>query len=272
MDDDTVSVSAQSPADSAKSECLRRSKLKTCCDKEPAGALLEVVPAIENLAGSGGEFGLAPPVILDSAQAFVANTTRAQVGARQLRRCGRGALDGLVERDVDRLLRQLGLVVVVGHGSLIQMPTSSLSSVGGIKGPPAAALAWRAITLASDPRLTPLSLRSRAIMALRISRIAVSRNSIMVSTGQAVTGCDQSMAPQVLASSGRIAATAPASHGWGSSAVRRMVCSVSSCSATACSARVLIHANSIAVRTQPHSVSFSRPTGGPGGVGPADLT
>src|SRR5215831_4038349 len=115
MDDDAVSVSAQSPADSAKSECLRRSKLKTCCDKEPAGALLEVVPAVENLAGSGGEFGFAPPFILDSAHALVADTARTQVGTRQFRCCGRSALHSFIERDVDRLLRQLGLVIIEGH-------------------------------------------------------------------------------------------------------------------------------------------------------------
>jgi len=87
---------------------------------------------------------------------------------------------------------------------------------------------------------------------------------------QAVIGCDQSK--PVLASSGRIAATAPASHGSGSSAVRRMHCSVSSCSQAACSARLLIQANSIAARTQPHSVSASRPIGVPGGMGPSSLT
>jgi hypothetical protein len=34
---------------------------------------------------------------------------------RQLRLARRGAFDGLVERDVDRLIRQLGLVIIVRH-------------------------------------------------------------------------------------------------------------------------------------------------------------
>src|SRR5215831_2705956 len=115
MNDDTVSVSAQSSVDSAKSKRLRRRELKAGRDEDPAGALLEVVPAVENLAGSGGEFGFAPPFILDSAHALVADTARTQVGTRQFRCCGRSALHSFIERDVDRLLRQLGLVIIEGH-------------------------------------------------------------------------------------------------------------------------------------------------------------
>ena len=71
------------------------------------------------------------------------------------------------------------------------------------------------------------------------------------------------------ASSGKIAATAPASHGLGSRAVSRIVCSVSSCSETACSARVAIQPNKIAATIQPHSMSPRRPIGVPGGMGPS---
>src|SRR5262249_42835464 len=181
------------------------------------------------------------------------------------------ALDRLVERDVDRLVRRLGLIVIVSHRSLGQIPISTFHSSAVISDPPAAALAWRAIVLALDWRVTPLSLKSRAMAALRMSRMAVSRNSTMVSRGQAVSGCAQSMVAQASASLGRIAETAPASHGSGSSAVILMVRSVSSCSAAACSARLLIQANNIAARTQPHSVSLSRPIGVAGGVGPASL-
>src|SRR5262245_35915841 len=237
-----------------------------------ADSRLEVMPAGENPARACVKCRSAPPIILHAPQAVRADDGGAEIGMRKLRLPRCGALDGLVERNVDRLVRQLGFVIIVGHSSLAQMSISSFHSSGVSNGPPAAALACRGIVLALDPLLTPLSLRSRAIMSLRISRIAVSKNSIMVSRGQAVTGRDQSMVPQVLASSGRIVATAPASHGSGSSPVRRMVCSVSSCSAAACSARVLIQANNIAARTQPHSVSFNRPTGVPGGMGPPNLT
>src|SRR5262249_6419739 len=150
-------------------------------------------------------------------------------------------------------------------------PISSSSSSGVMRGPPAAALAWRAIVLALDWRVMPFSLRSRAIIALRMSRMAVSRNSTIVSRGHAVSGCDQSMMAQPFARSGKIAATAPASQGSGSSAVRRIVCSVSSCSAAACSARLQIQANNIAARIHPHSVSLRRPIGVPGGDGSVEL-
>src|SRR5262249_60106372 len=97
-----------------------------------------------------------------------------------------------------------------------QRPISSLNSSGVISGPPAAAVDWRAIVLALDLREMPLSLRSRAIIALRISGMALSRNSVMSSRDHWVSGFDQSRSEQASASSGKIAATAPASHGSGS--------------------------------------------------------
>src|SRR5262245_31637128 len=58
-----------------------------------------------------------------------------------------------------------------------------------------------------------LSLRSRASIALRISGIALSRNSMMSSRDHAVSGFDQSSSAQSSASSGKMLTTAPASHG-----------------------------------------------------------
>jgi hypothetical protein len=52
-------------------------------------------------------------------------------------------------------------------------------------------------------------------------------------------------------------------------AASRISCSVSICSAVACWARLLIQANSVAAKIQPHSVSLSRPIGVPGGTGPS---
>src|SRR5262249_56097702 len=78
-----------------------------------------------------------------------------------------------------------------------------------MSGPPAAALAWRAIVAALDFLLTPLSLRSRAITALRISGMALSKNSMMVSRGHSASGLDQSTLPeQAFANSGKMVATA----------------------------------------------------------------
>src|SRR5262249_436474 len=74
-------------------------------------------------------------------------------------------------------------------------------------------------SLIVDLRVTPVALRSRAINALRISRMAVSRKSAMISRGHDASGCDQSMPGQASASSGRIAMIAPMSHGCGSSPV-----------------------------------------------------
>src|SRR5262249_43374969 len=78
-----------------------------------------------------------------------------------------------------------------------------------MSGPPAAALAWRAIVAALDFLLTRLSLRSRAITALRISGMALSKNSMMVARGHSASGLDQSTLPeQAFANSGKMVATA----------------------------------------------------------------
>jgi hypothetical protein len=49
---------------------------------------------------------------------------------------------------------------------------------------------------ALDFRVMPFSLKSRAIIALRISGVALSRNPIMVSRGHCTSGCDQSISGQ----------------------------------------------------------------------------
>jgi hypothetical protein len=138
-----------------------------------------------------------------------------------------------------------------------------LTSPGVISGPPAAAFARRAITVALEFLVIPRSLMSRAVIALRISRMAVSKNCVTVSRGHSLTGFAQSISG-ISANSGRIVATAPASHGSGSRPLVRMASSVSMLSTVACSARVEIHPNRMAATSQPHSMSQA-PDRRPGG-------
>ena len=72
--------------------------------------------------------------------------------------------------------------VFVGVGFLLA--AVGLLLFGVIFWPLAAAFAWRATVAALDLRLTPMPLRSRAIIALRISGMALSRNSMMSSFGK----------------------------------------------------------------------------------------
>src|SRR5262245_44358283 len=126
----------------------------------PARALLEIMSTIKDLARPGRQFRFAPPVILNSPGAFVPDDRRTQIRAREFRRCRRGTFDRVVEGDVDRLEREIG-AVEVKHGAefpSLQIPISSLNSSGVIKGPPAAALAWRATMRALDLRVMPFSL------------------------------------------------------------------------------------------------------------------
>src|SRR6266540_50534 len=95
--------------------------------------------------------------------------------------CSIAALIAALIGSIDRLAR-----LRLSSCGLHQRAISSSNSSGVIKGPLAAALAWRAIMLVLDFRVTPSSVRSRAIIALRISRMAVSRNSITVSRGQKI--------------------------------------------------------------------------------------
>src|SRR5262249_61906232 len=56
-------------------------------------------------------------------------------------------------------------------------PISSSSSSGVMRGPPAAGLAWRAIVLGLEWPVIPFSLKGRAILCMRIRRLAVSTES-----------------------------------------------------------------------------------------------
>src|SRR5262249_60129493 len=83
-----------------------------------------------------------PPIVLNPPQAFRADNRGAEIGMWELRLPRHRALDRLVERDIDRLVRQLGLVVVVGgHCSLGQIPISSFHSSAVLRRAPAPAVA-----------------------------------------------------------------------------------------------------------------------------------
>src|SRR5262249_35972357 len=214
----------------------------------PARTLLEEMPALKDFARPSRELRLYPPRVLHLAQALVPNNGRTKIGTWELG-CGRcSAFDRIVDFHANRFEREV-TTVKIEHQKLPQsVGTSSLNSSGVING--VAALDWRVI---------PFSLTSRAIIALRNSGLGLGRDFMMSSRDHSVSGFDQSSSAQAAASSGRIAATAPASHGWGSSAVMRMSRSVSRFSAVACCARTLIQANRIAATIQPHSVSDRRP-------------
>src|SRR5262249_26112495 len=76
MNDDAISMSGQGSADRGEGDSRRRGELKSGRDEKPTSSLLEVVPAIENLARPSGKVGLDPPIILNAPQTFVADTAR----------------------------------------------------------------------------------------------------------------------------------------------------------------------------------------------------
>ena len=140
-----------------------------------------------------------------------------------------------------------------------------------MRGPPAPQLAWRAMTSARSPPVSWRSLKSRATIALRINLSAASRNSAIVSRGHSPIGFDQSRSGQASASLGRIAMTAPTSHGSWDEASRPN---------RALLVPALFHrllgagrdpAKSAPETIQPSSRSVSRPTGVPGGIAPSSL-
>src|SRR5262249_37331824 len=65
IDDDAVGVPAQRAAERGEGERFRRRELEAGLDQMAARALLEIVPAFEDLARPRSEHGLAPPVKLD---------------------------------------------------------------------------------------------------------------------------------------------------------------------------------------------------------------
>jgi hypothetical protein len=70
------------------------------------------VPAGKDLAQPSGVHGLAPPIVLNFAQAFRSNDARAKIQARKLGRRRRDVLYRVVDRGVDRLDRQVGAVEI----------------------------------------------------------------------------------------------------------------------------------------------------------------
>ena len=187
-DDDSVGVPAKQPA-------RRREKPSTsgganlnpaaisCC----ARSLFEDNGRGRRFRAVGRVHRLAPPIVLHLAQAFRADDARAEIWPGVLRRaaaaCSIASLIATLIGAIERLARLKSSMAVPHYRSI-----GSLSSSGVINGPPAAALAWRAITSALDFLVMPRSLMSRAIMALRMSRMAVSRNSTMVSRDHSPSG------------------------------------------------------------------------------------
>src|SRR5262249_62189788 len=66
-------------------------------------------------ARPGGKYRAAPPIVLNAPQAFRSNNACTEVRTRQLGRRLPGALERVVNRDVDRLERHAG-AVEIEHG------------------------------------------------------------------------------------------------------------------------------------------------------------
>src|SRR5262249_58447742 len=99
-------------------------------------------PGARAAAGGAERRGKNPQLDQTPPQAFRADNRGAEIGMWELRLPRHRALDRLVERDIDRLVRQLGLVVVVGgHCSLGQIPISSFHSSAVMRRAPAPAVA-----------------------------------------------------------------------------------------------------------------------------------
>src|SRR5262249_29099598 len=98
----------------------------------PTRALLEIVSAIEDLARPGREHGTTPPIVLAATRALLSNNAGASIRARQFC-CGRcGALDRVVDGDVDRLEREAG-AVKVEHWKILQCARKSRASNEGAR-------------------------------------------------------------------------------------------------------------------------------------------
>ena len=83
-----------------------------------ARPLLEVVTAIKNVAQSSRVIGIAHPIILNSPQAFVPDSTGTEVATCLFR--DYACVDQRVECDADRLGGTIG-AVEVGHGAADQV-------------------------------------------------------------------------------------------------------------------------------------------------------
>jgi len=105
---------AQRAAEHGEGERFRRRELEAGLDQVAARALLEIVPAFEDLARPRREHGLAPPIKLDAPCAFLPNDGRAEVWPRELGLGRCSALERVVDGDVEGLEREVG-AVEVGH-------------------------------------------------------------------------------------------------------------------------------------------------------------
>src|SRR5262249_23539495 len=106
VNDDPVSVAAERAIHRGEGERLRWRKFETSGHKMAARTFLEVVPAVEDLARPGREHGTTPPIVLTATRTLMSGDRCAQIGTREFRRRCRGALDCVVNRDVDRLERE----------------------------------------------------------------------------------------------------------------------------------------------------------------------
>src|SRR5262249_14872027 len=131
MNDNFVGVAAERTIHGSEGARFGRRKLEANRYEMPARAFLEVVPAVEDLARPGREHGLAPPIKLDAAEAIVSDDRRAQIGAWQLRRGRRGALDRVIDGAVDRLEREACAVQIHLITLDWKCPPRPLSSVVG---------------------------------------------------------------------------------------------------------------------------------------------
>src|SRR6478736_4680416 len=97
-----VGVATQEATDGQERQRLGWGKVEAGFPEQLPRALLEIMPAVENLAQPRRMRRRAPPVVLHLAQALAADDAGTEIRARQLGRQHGGALDRTVDRDVDR--------------------------------------------------------------------------------------------------------------------------------------------------------------------------
>jgi hypothetical protein len=108
-------VAAEEPARRAEAELLRWCKVEADTDQMLPAQLLEEMSACEDIAGLREMHWGAHPVVLHAAQAFVADRARPEIFPCVLFRW-LGLLDERIDRDADRLFRQMG-AIEVQHGT-----------------------------------------------------------------------------------------------------------------------------------------------------------
>src|SRR5262249_56071030 len=90
-------------------------KVEGDADQMVAAQVLEEMSACEDIAGLREMHWGAHPVVLHAAQAFVSDRARPEIFPRVLFR-RLGLLDERIDRDADRLFRQMG-AIEVQHGT-----------------------------------------------------------------------------------------------------------------------------------------------------------